>query len=228
MVCCGRDLPRRLGGSVALLQTELVLAFSIRRADLCGSVSSSAAGEQQMRMARRLGGWTASLPMCRTTPLAGRQLVDGVLVLHEVVEEVKRRKQSAFVFKADFAKAYYCVDWSFLEWMMDRLGFGIKWRGWIMECLSTSKISVLVNESPTEEFKVEKGLRQGDPLSPFLFLMIGEGLNGLVQKAVLEGMFRGIEIGRKGLAVSLLQFADDTVIIGKADIENIIMVKTIL
>ncbi|GKV27151.1 hypothetical protein SLEP1_g36354 [Rubroshorea leprosula] len=160
--------------------------------------------------------------------LRGRQLVDGVLVLNEVVEEVKRRKQSAFVFTADFAKAYDCVDWSFLEWMMDRLGFGIKWRGWIMECLSTSKISILVNGSPTEEFKVGKGLRQGDPLSPFLFLMIGEGLNGLVQKAMSEGMFRGIEIGRKGLAVSLLQFADDTVIMGKADIEHIIMVKTIL
>ncbi|GKU90242.1 hypothetical protein SLEP1_g4255 [Rubroshorea leprosula] len=160
--------------------------------------------------------------------LRGRQLVDGVLVLNEVMEEVKRRKQSAFVFKADFAKAYDCVDWSFLEWMMNRLGFGIKWRGWIMECLSTSKISVLVNGSPTEEFKVGKGLRQGNPLSPFLFLMIGEGLNGLVQKAVSEGMFRGIEIGRKGLVVSLLQFANDTVIMGKADIENIIMVKTIL
>ncbi|GLU13887.1 hypothetical protein SLE2022_304970 [Rubroshorea leprosula] len=58
--------------------------------------------------------------------LGGRQLVDGVLVLNEVVEEVKRRKQLAFIIKADFAKAYDCVDWSFLEWMMDRLGFGIK------------------------------------------------------------------------------------------------------
>ncbi|GKV11573.1 hypothetical protein SLEP1_g22821 [Rubroshorea leprosula] len=65
MVSCGRDLPRRLGGSVALLQTDLGLAFSIHRADLCGSVSSSAAGEQQMRMARkkagRLGGFSSNV-----------------------------------------------------------------------------------------------------------------------------------------------------------------------
>ncbi|GLT51328.1 hypothetical protein SLA2020_247510 [Shorea laevis] len=160
--------------------------------------------------------------------LGGRQLVDGVLVLNEIVEEVKRKKQSAFVFKADFAKAYDCVDWSFLDWMMDRLGFGNKWRDWIMECLSTARISVLINGSPTEEFKMGKGLRQGDPLSPFLFLMIAEGLNGLVQKAVTEGMFRGVEIGRRGLAVALLQFADDTIIMGKADTENVFMVKTIL
>ncbi|GKV33388.1 hypothetical protein SLEP1_g41905 [Rubroshorea leprosula] len=158
----------------------------------------------------------------------GRQLVDGVLVLNEVVEEVKKKKQQAFVFKADFAKAYDCVNWSFLEWMMDRMGFGTKWRRWIMECLSTSRISVLINVSPTEEFKVEKGLRQGDPLSPFLFLMIGEGLNGLVQKAATEGLFRGVEIGRRGLECSLLQFADDTIIMGKADTENVFMVKTIL
>ncbi|GKV45576.1 hypothetical protein SLEP1_g52642 [Rubroshorea leprosula] len=73
-----------------------------------------------------------------------------------------------------------------------------------------------------------KGLRQGDPLSPFLFLMIGEGLQGLVQKAVAKGMVHGIEIGKKGMSVSLLQFADDTIIMGRADAENIRMVKDVL
>ncbi|GKV48490.1 hypothetical protein SLEP1_g55300 [Rubroshorea leprosula] len=139
--------------------------------------------------------------------VGGRQLVDSVLVLNEVVDEVRNRKTSAFVFKADFQKAYDCVNWSYLDWMMDRFGFGTKWRGWIKECLSTARCSVLVNGSPTEEFDLEKGLRQGDPLSPFLFLMIMEGLNGLV---------------------SLLQFADDTVILGRATSENVLMVKAIL
>ncbi|GKV15204.1 hypothetical protein SLEP1_g26006 [Rubroshorea leprosula] len=160
--------------------------------------------------------------------VGGRQLVDSVLVLNEVVDEVKRKKQPAFVFKADFEKAYDCVDWSFLDWMMERLGFGTKWRGWIRECLSTARISVLVNGSPTKEFEMGKGLRQGDPLSPFLFLMIAEGLQGLVKRAVKEEMLHGIEIGKKGLSVSLLQFADDTIIMGKADAENICMAKDIL
>ncbi|GKV47185.1 hypothetical protein SLEP1_g54104 [Rubroshorea leprosula] len=160
--------------------------------------------------------------------VGGRQLVDGVLVLNEVVEEVKRRKHQAFIFKADFEKAYDCVDWSFLDWMMNRFGFGVRWRGWITECLSTARISVLVNGSPTEEFMMGKGLRQGDPLSPFLFLMIAEGLHGLVKKAESEGLLHGIEVGSKGLNISLLQFADDTVILGKATGENIFTVKTIL
>ncbi|GKV09195.1 hypothetical protein SLEP1_g20735 [Rubroshorea leprosula] len=160
--------------------------------------------------------------------LGGRQLTDSVLALNEVVDEIKKSKQKAFVFKADFAKAYDCVDWAFLDWMMERFGFGSRWRGWIMECLSTAKVSVLVNGSPTEEFEIGKGLRQGDPLSPFLFLMVGEGLHGLLRKSESEGLFRGVEIGKRGLVVSLLQFADDTVILGKADGENVFMVKTVL
>ncbi|GKV19346.1 hypothetical protein SLEP1_g29624 [Rubroshorea leprosula] len=160
--------------------------------------------------------------------VGGRQLVDSVLVLNEVVDEVRNRKTPAFVFKADFQKAYDCVNWSYLDWMMDRFGFGAKWRGWIKECLSTARCSVLVNGSPTEEFDLEKGLRQGDPLSPFLFLMIMEGLNGLVKKAETEGLLQGIEIGKRGLTVSLLQFADDTIILGRAASENVFMVKAIL
>ncbi|GKV27657.1 hypothetical protein SLEP1_g36796 [Rubroshorea leprosula] len=160
--------------------------------------------------------------------VGGRQLVDSVLVLNEVVDEIKIKKQPAFVFKADFEKAYDYVDWSSLDWMMESFGFGLKWRGWIMECLSTARISVLVNGSPTKEFEVGKGLRQGDPLSPFLFLMIVEGLQGLVQRAIKEEMMHGIEMGKKGLSVSLLQFADDTVIMGRANTENIRTVKDIL
>ncbi|GLT25058.1 hypothetical protein SLA2020_002120 [Shorea laevis] len=136
--------------------------------------------------------------------LGGRQLVDSVLTLNEVVDEARRRKQQAFVFKADFEKAYDCVDWSFLDWMMDRFGFGSRWRGWIKECLSTARVSILVNGSPTMEFQMGRGLRQGDPLSPFLFLMIGEGLHGLVKKAEMEGLLHGIEIGKRGLLVLLL------------------------
>ncbi|GLU06807.1 hypothetical protein SLE2022_238000 [Rubroshorea leprosula] len=160
--------------------------------------------------------------------VGGRQLVDSVLVLNEVVDEVKKRKKPAFVFKADFEKAYDCVDWSFLDWMMEKCGFGTKWRGWITECLSTARISILVNGSPTREVEVGKGLRQGDPLSPFLFLLIAEGLQGLIKRAVTEGMLQGIEIGKQGMSVSLLQFADDTIIMGRADAENIRMVKDVL
>ncbi|GLT33516.1 hypothetical protein SLA2020_080980 [Shorea laevis] len=160
--------------------------------------------------------------------VGGRQLVDSVLILNEVVDEVKRRKHESFIFKADFEKAYDCVDWDFLDWMMDRMGFGVKWRKWIQECLSTARISILINGSPTTEFTASKGLRQGDPLSPFLFLLIGERLCGLVKKAESEGLFRGVDIGTSGMSLSLLQFVDDSVFMGKACAENVRVVKAIL
>ncbi|GKV09841.1 hypothetical protein SLEP1_g21281 [Rubroshorea leprosula] len=160
--------------------------------------------------------------------LLAKAVGDSVLILNEVVHEVKSRKQQSFMFKADFEKAYDCVDWGFLDWMMDSMGFGDKWRKWIRECLSTARISVLINGSPTKEFSVSKGLRQDDPLSPFLFLLVGEGLCGLVKKAEGEGLLRGVEIGRGGVVLSLLQFADDTVFIGTADAENVRVVKAIL
>jgi len=68
-------------------------------------------------------------------------------------------------------------------------------RKWIKECVTTAKASVLVNGSPTDEFQMERGLRQGDPLSPFLFLLVAEGLNVLMKALVENGTFTGYKVG---------------------------------
>lgn len=73
-----------------------------------------------------------------------------------------KKKKKWPVFKVDFAKAYDLVCWDFLNEMMIKFNFSPKWRGWIMECVTTASASVLVNGSPTAEFKLERGLRQGD------------------------------------------------------------------
>ncbi|XP_028101365.1 uncharacterized protein LOC114300709 [Camellia sinensis] len=73
-------------------------------------------------------------------------------------------------------------------------------------------VSILVNGSPTEEFQPQKGLRQGDPLSPFLFIIAAEGLNLLLGRAIEKGLFKGASIGCDQLGISHLQFADDTII----------------
>jgi len=79
--------------------------------------------------------------------------------------------------------------------MMERLGFCRKWIGWVRTCLESSSVSVLVNGSPTQEFKPRKGLRQGDPPKPFLFLIVAEGLAGAVRKAVEKEVLESLEIG---------------------------------
>ncbi|GKU94711.1 hypothetical protein SLEP1_g8164 [Rubroshorea leprosula] len=120
--------------------------------------------------------------------IEGRQLVDSVVVANEVIDEVRKRKSQCFVFKIDFEKAYDKVSWSFLDYMMEKMGFDKVWREWIAECLRSNTVSVLVNGSATKEFSMSRGLRQGDPLSPFLFLMVAEALNGLTSTAVEKGL----------------------------------------
>ncbi|GKV34395.1 hypothetical protein SLEP1_g42770 [Rubroshorea leprosula] len=108
------------------------------------------------------------------------------------------------------------------------MGFNEIWRKWILECLSSSSVFVLINGSPTKQFSISKGIRQGDPLSPFLFLIVAEGLNGLVASAVEKGIYKGVRVGSEGVMVSHLQFADDTVFFEEASQHNIRAVKAIM
>ncbi|GKV11739.1 hypothetical protein SLEP1_g22962 [Rubroshorea leprosula] len=160
--------------------------------------------------------------------IAGRLLVDSVIVANETIDEIKQKKKRCFIFKADFEKAFDKVSWDFLDYMMSHMGFCDIWRKWIKECLSSSTVSVLVNGSATKEFKVSKGLRQGDPLSPFLFLIVAEGLNGIINSAVSKSLFNGVQVGSSNVTISHLQFADDTILFGEANEQNIKAAKSIM
>ncbi|GKV45602.1 hypothetical protein SLEP1_g52666 [Rubroshorea leprosula] len=160
--------------------------------------------------------------------LSGWQLMDGVVIANEVIDEVKKKKKDAFLFKIDFEKAYDKVSRRFLEFMLQKTGFSNTWRKWIMECLSSSMVSVLVNGSPTRQFTISRGLQQGDPLSPLLFLIIAEGINGLVLNVVDKGLLEGVEVGDKGFKVTHLQYADDTLLFGTVTDENVWAMKSIL
>jgi hypothetical protein len=160
--------------------------------------------------------------------LKGRNLVDGVVVINEVVDLARRNGQSCVILKVDFEKAYDSVERSFLEYMLRRFGFCDKWLDWIRACIFSGKMSVLVNGCPTEEINIQRGLKQGDPLAPFLFLLVAEGLGGLMKKAVSSSRFQGFRIGENGLSISHLQYADDTLCVGEATVDNLWTLKAIL
>ena len=155
-------------------------------------------------------------------------MLHSVMSANEAVEKAKRCQKPCIVFKVDYEKAYDSVSWEYLIYMMRRLGFGSKWIQWILGCLKSASISVLVNGSPSTEFLSQKGLRQGDSLSPLLLNIAAEGVSGLMSKAIDRRLYRGFLVGTKKVEVNMLQYADDTIFLGEATMENVRAIKAIL
>ncbi|GJU06268.1 RNA-directed DNA polymerase, eukaryota, reverse transcriptase zinc-binding domain protein [Tanacetum coccineum] len=129
--------------------------------------------------------------------------------------------------KVDFEKAFDSVRWDYLDDVLKSFGFGIKWRSWISGCLDSAKGSILINGSPTSEFHFQKGLKQGDPLSPFLFILVMESLHLSLSRVLEAGLFKGININNS-LSISHLFYADDDVFVGKWDTSNIKAIVNVL
>ncbi|GJS22452.1 RNA-directed DNA polymerase, eukaryota [Tanacetum coccineum] len=114
-----------------------------------------------------------------------------------------------------------------LNGILSNFGTGTKWRGWIQGCLTSAMGSILVNGSPTSEFKFHKGLKQGDPLSPFLFIFVMESLHLSFNNILNAGLFKGIRVD-DSLTLSHLFYADDAVFLGKWDRMNVVTIVHIL
>lgn len=148
-------------------------------------------------------------------------------MLNEVIDWHKKQNKRMLLFKVDFKKAFDSVSRKYLDFVLNCLGFGLKWRSWIKACHESLRTSILVNGSPTSEFNVKRGLRQGDPLSPFLFILVMEGLHVALKDAVHSGLIRGIKIGNSDIMLSHLFYANDVVITtdwSSHDMDNIIRV----
>ncbi|XP_057506509.1 uncharacterized protein LOC130789694 [Actinidia eriantha] len=91
--------------------------------------------------------------------IGGRNIQDGILIANEVVEEWKRSRKKGIIIKLDFEKAFDTVNWNYMLRMMDLMGFPQRWRDWIKECLSSARVSVIVNGSPCNEFQMHKRVR---------------------------------------------------------------------
>ncbi|XP_068328277.1 uncharacterized protein [Pyrus communis] len=155
--------------------------------------------------------------------VAGRQIQDCIGIAHEMFHYLKGRKarnRFEMGIKLDMQKAYDRVEWDFLDAVMERMRFSSSWRSLINGCISSVKFAVLLNGQARESFAPSRGLRQGDPLSPYLFILVGEVLSKLIQGAVDQGRLAGVKIGGSGPVISHLFFADDTLLFLRADVKN--------
>ena len=161
----------------------------------------------------------------------GRQILDAVLIANEAVDSILRGKEKGILCKLDIEKAYDHIRWDFLMQMLEKMGFGSKWIRWINWCISTASFSVLINGSPSGYFRSSRGLRQGDPLSPYLFVIGMEALSCLLKRAVEGNFISGCRFGgRDGgeIVVSHLLYADDTIIFCEANPEQLMYLRWIL
>jgi hypothetical protein len=120
----------------------------------------------------------------QSTFVKNRQILDEIWIANGVVDEARKMKKELLMFKVNFEKGYDFVDWGYLDDVMRKMMFPTLWRKGFKDCISMATTSVLVNGSPTKEFPLERGLRQGDHLSPFLFLLAVEGMHVMMTSMV--------------------------------------------
>uniref|UniRef100_A0A2N9FE24 Reverse transcriptase domain-containing protein n=1 Tax=Fagus sylvatica TaxID=28930 RepID=A0A2N9FE24_FAGSY len=130
-------------------------------------------------------------------------------IVRSNIMQIDRLRQGdpSVLCKLDVEKAYDHVNWDFLLYLLQCCGFPIRWRNWIRFCISTVRFSILINGCPSGFFASSRGLRQGDPLSPLLFVVVMEALSRLMDRAVARGSFSGFLVGNQtgseGLKINL-------------------------
>ena len=166
--------------------------------------------------------------MSQTAFLKWRYILEGVVIMHETLNELHVQKGSGVLFKIDFEKAFDKVNWTFLLQILEMKGFPPGWINLVMNTVRGGKVAIRVNDDTGPYFCTHQGLRQGDPLSPLLFDLAADALAIMITRAVDSGILKGLcsRLVEKG--VSILQYVDDTILLLEDDLEQARNLKFVL
>ncbi|CAB4316864.1 unnamed protein product [Prunus armeniaca] len=162
--------------------------------------------------------------------IPNRMILDNVLAAFETVHCLKRRGKTGkkkLILKLDMAKAYGRVEWQFLEQMLRTMGFPIRFIQLIMGCVTTVSYSLLIQGRPFGRIIPSRGLRQGDPISPYLFLIVAEAFSALLQQAERDSRLHGVSIAPSAPSINHLFFADDSLLFCNAGTTEALELKRI-
>uniref|UniRef100_A0A2N9GXN7 Reverse transcriptase domain-containing protein n=1 Tax=Fagus sylvatica TaxID=28930 RepID=A0A2N9GXN7_FAGSY len=140
------------------------------------------------------------LSLSQNAFIQGRQIQDSVLIANESLDSRLKSGVPGLICKLDLEKAYDYVNWNFLMYLMERYGFGVKWHNWIQFCISSVQFSVLIDGTPCGFFPSFRGLRQGDSLSPLLFVLVMEALSRLLDRGVDRGYLEGFSVDNSNVS----------------------------
>lgn len=147
--------------------------------------------------------------------IKGRSITDNVLIAFELLHSMRKnsnKKNGEVALKIYISKAYDRINWTYLRQIMLKLGFSAQWVDMVMWCVFTVRYSMRVNDQIVGPIIPKRGLRQGDSLSPYLFIICVEGLSILIQDAERKGLQHGFGVGRGAPYISHLLFTDDAII----------------
>jgi hypothetical protein len=164
----------------------------------------------------------------QTAFVPGRYILEGVVTLHETLHELHRKNKDGIILKLDFEKAYDKIRWPFLQQVLRMKGFSDVWCSWIQKVVSKGSVAVKVNDEYGDYFQTKKGVRQGDPLSPILFNIVVDMLAILINRAKDREHFQGVIPHIVDDGLSILQYADGTLIFLDDDIEGAKNMKLLL
>lgn len=152
--------------------------------------------------------------------VAGRQILDGILLVNEVAHSLRSTKKPGMLIKLDLAKAFDKINWAFIKAILTAFGFSSNLTQWIMRLISSIFFSILINGTPSKCFMPTRGIRQGDPLSPFIFVLAAEGLGRLIKQKIQTGRLRGLNLHRGSDTQSHQQFVDDTMLMAHPAVQE--------
>jgi hypothetical protein len=158
----------------------------------------------------------------------GRQILDNIIQAHEIIHTLKSQRRGGMIIQLDLAKAYDKISWHYMAKTLEAFGFDQHWINWIVTLVSTTSYSLLINGAPAKPFCPSRGIRQGDPLSPFLFILMMEGLSRSIKSATAAGEIKGIKPFENCPTSTHQQFVDDTLLHGTPTVKEAKDFKRIL